>query len=162
MLGLMLIGVGLLIASMAFVLDGVDSEGIVIIFPFVFGNVSGGAAIVVTIMFFAFFIISSLLPWYLLSKRSGFGDRVATFRREGHMQSRDSDTMEYIITTELPMGLRKSIYIEADEEGIHLRSTQGEAFHRSYTLPRGFEVGEFNYDYEGNYLVLKLVLTRSI
>ena len=162
MLGLILISVGLLIASMAFVSEGLDFEGVIVIFPFVFRNVSGGAAIIFTIIFFSFFILTSLLPWYIFSRRSGLTDRVTNYKRDYHPGGRDSDTMEYIITTELPRRLRKSIYIEADGEEIHLRSTQGEVFLRSYSLPRGFEVDEIDYDYEGDYLVLKLMLKRSI
>ena len=162
MLGLILISVGLLIASMAFVPDSLDFEGVIIIFPFVFGNVSGGAAIIFTIAFFSFFILTSLLPWYIFSRRSGLTDGVATYKRDDRPWGRDSDTMEYIITTELPRRLRKSIYIEADGEEIHLRSTQGEVFLRSYSLPRGFEEAEIDYDYEGNYLILKLMLKRSV
>lgn len=162
MLGLMLITVGLIIASMALVPEGVEGEGVVIIFPFVFGNVSGAAAVVFTILFFAFFLLSSLLPWYIFSRRSDLAGDFKTFKREDARWSRDSETMEYIITTELPRRLRKSIYIEAEGEEVHLRSTQGGGFHRSYSLPMGFEVDEIDYDYDGNYLVLKLLLKRRV
>ena len=161
MLGMMLIGIGLIIASLAFV-EGWEGEGWIVIFPFVFGNVGGWALVVFTIMFFTLFIISSILPWYLISRRGGLGDEFVTFRREGRPRPRDSDTMEYVITTEIPGRLRNSVYIEAAEEEIHLRSTVDESFHRSYTLPRGFEVDEIDYDYEGGYLVLKLLLKRCI
>lgn len=158
-LGVMLIVVGLLVASLAFA-HGVG-EGIIIIFPFVFGNMSGLTAVVFTVLFFALFILSSLLPWYLVSKRRGLDDGFVTFKR-GRLRRTDSETMEYIITTELSRRLRNSVYIEADEEEIYLRSTKDEAFHRRYTLPMGFEVDEIDYNYEGGYLVLKLLLKRSI
>lgn len=160
MLGIMLVSFGLLISLMAFISDGVDGEGVFIIFPFVFGNVSGVAAALFTILFFAFFILSSLLPWYFYSRRSGFADGIAAFKHEDRWRSGDSDTMEYIITTELPRRLRKSIYFESDGDEIHLLSTEGESFLKSYSLPRGFEVDEIDYDYDGDYLVLKLILKR--
>lgn len=162
MLGMMLIVVGLLLASMAFVLDGGGGEEVIVIFPFVFGNVSGWAAVAFTVAFFALFILSSLLPWYLISRRRGLDDRFEVYRREGDLLGRDSDSMEYIITTELPRRLRRSVYIEADGDEIHLRSTKDESFHRSYTLPRGFEVDEIDSDYEGGYLIMKLLLKRII
>lgn len=161
-LGMMLIVVGLLLASMAFVPDGGGGEGVIVIFPFVFGNVSGWAAVVFTVAFFVLFILSSLLPWYVVSKRSRFDDRFVTYRREGSLRGGDSDAMEYIITTELPRRLRRSVYIEADGDEIRLRSTKDESFHRSYTLPRGFEVDEIDSDYEGGYLIMKLLLKRII
>ncbi len=160
MLGIMLISLGLIVVSMAFLPEG-ESEGVVVIFPFVFGNVGGGAAVALTIMFFIFFVISSILPWYMLQRRSGLDDRFVILNQQGRSWGRDSETMEYIITTELPDELRHSIYIEADQGSIRLRSTEDEDFLRSYNLPRGFEVDEIDYDYEGNYLVLKLQLKRS-
>ena len=162
MLGMMLIVIGLLFASMAFVPGGVDGEGAVIIFPFVFGNVGGWTAVVFTLTFFALFILSSLIPWYMIQKRTGIGDGRVAVHLEGRPRGRRTDTMEYLITTELPGRLRRSIYIEADEEAIHLRSTRDEAFLRSYTLPEGFEVDGIDSNYEGNYLLLKLLLKRSI
>lgn len=159
---MMLIVIGLLFASMAFIPEGVDGEGAVIIFPFVFGNVGRWAAVVFTLTFLALFILSSLLPWYMIQKRSGIDDGHVAVHREGRPRGRRTDTMEYLITTELPGKLRKGIYIEADEEVIHLRSPQDEAFLRSYTLPEGFEVDEIDYNYEGNYLLLKLLLKRII
>ena len=162
MLGLMLVSGGLLVTSMAFISDGVEGEGVIIIFPFVFGNVNGVTAAIFTLLFFAFFILSSLLPWYVFARRRGFADGVVNFKHEDHWRSKDSDTMEYIITTELPRRLRKSIYFETDGEEIQLRSTEGESFIKSYSLPKGFEVDEIDYDYDGDYLVLKLILKRSV
>lgn len=162
MLGMMLIAIGLIIASLAFVHEGWGGEGFIVIFPFVFGNVGGWATFVFTIIFFALFILSSLLPWYMIQKRGDLGDGFVTFRREGRPRPRDSDTMEYVITTEIPGRLRNTVYIEAAEEEIYLRSNMDDSFFRSYTLPRDFEVDEIDYDYEGGYLVLKLLLKRII
>jgi hypothetical protein len=162
MLGLMLVGVGLMVTSTAFISEGVEGEGMIVIFPFVIGNVSGVTAAIFTALFFAFFILSSLLPWYVFGRRRGFAEGGASFKHEDQWRSKDSDTMEYIITTELPRRLRKSIYFETDGGEIHLRSTEGESFLKSYSLPNGFEVDEINYDYEGDYLVLKLLLKRSV
>ncbi len=161
MLGLMFVSVGLLVMSMAFISNGVEGESVIVIFPFVFGNVSGVSAAIFTVLFFAFFILSSLLPWYVFARRRGIADGVASFKHEDHWRGKDSDTMEYIITTELPRRLRNCIYFETDMEEIHLRSTEGESFLKSYSLPRGFEVDEIDYDYEGDYLVLKLLLKRN-
>lgn len=160
MLGLALVGIGLLTTALAFVSEGGDGEGWIIIFPFVFGRVSGWAAAIFTIMFFIVFILSSVLPWYLISRRGHVDGGFTTIYREG---ARDmvSETMEYIITTELPARLRRSIYIETDNEEVRLRSSLDRAFNRKYTLPRGFTVEDIDYDYEGDYFLLKLILKRT-
>jgi len=159
-LGIMFIVIGLLVMSTAVISGGVDGEGMFIIFPFVFGNVGGWTAIIVTLMFFALFLFSSLFPWYMIRRAGGLANERKVIYGEGPSQVVKHDVMEYIITTELPGKLKKSIYIEADEESIHLKSTQDKGFFKSYTLPQGFEVDEINYNYEGNYLLLKLKLKR--
>ncbi len=83
------------------------------------------------------------------------------FPRESFSKGVDLDTMEYIITTELPKELMDSVYIEADDEEVYLMSTADDRFFKSYTVPEGFEVDEIDYDYEGNYLIMKLMLKRS-
>jgi len=162
MVGIMLIFVGLVVASMAFAPEGVEGQGAVVIFPFVFGNMGVGAASVFSLMFFALFILSSLLPWYMIKRRSSLGDRLVAAHPEERPRCRSLDTMEYLITAELPGRLRRSIYIEADEEAIYLRSAEDEAFLRSYSLPSGFEVDDIDYSYEGSFLLLKLVLKRDV
>lgn len=159
MLGMILIIIGMLITSLAFVSIGEEGNGVVIIFPFVFGNVGGWASVVFTITLLTFFILSSVIPWYLIS-RSLPRNRPINIGPEGHRWGSDSETMEYIITTELPGRMRNSIYIESDEEEINLKSSKDEKFLKSYTLPEGFQLDEIYYDYEGNYLVLKLLLKR--
>jgi len=158
MIGLTLVAIGLMITSLAMTGD-IEGAGTVILFPFVFTNVGGWSTFAVLLMMFAFFITSSLLPWYLFS-RKGHLSNFLPFKHENASRSRNPDTMEYIITTELPEELRKRVYIETSEEEVHLRSIEGDGFLRSYSLPRGFEVEEIDYDYEGSFLVLKLRLIR--
>jgi len=156
----MFVVMGLLIISTAVISGGVYGEGTVIIFPFVFGNMGGWTAAIISLMFLALFIFSSLFPWYMIRRAGGLANERKVFYGEGPSQVVKNDVMEYIITTELPGKLKKSIYIEADEESIHLKSTQDKGFFRRYLLPQGFEVDEINYNYEGNYLLLKLKLKR--
>ena len=156
----MFVVMGLLIMSTAVISGGVDGEGMFIIFPFVFGNVGGWTAPIITLMFFALFIFSSLFPWYMIRRAGGLANERRVFYGEGPSPVVKNDVMEYIITTELPGKLKKSIYIESDEGSIHLKSTQDKGFFRRYLLPQGFEVDEINYNYEGNYLLLKLKLKR--
>ena len=158
MLGMLLIVFGLLITSMAFVAEG--GEGVIVIFPFVFGNVGGWSAVVLSIAFLAIFVLTSLLPWILVTRRggSGFGSGSISW----DPVPRESEVMEYMITIEVPSHLRRTIYVEGEEGIVHLRSSADESFNRSYRLPEGFEVDEYDHEYEGDYLLLKLKLIRSI
>ena len=158
MIGLTLIATGLMVTSLA-ITGNDEGGGAIILFPFVFTNVGGWGIFAVLLLMFSFFITSSLLPWYLFS-RKGHLNNFLPFKHESASRSRNPDTMEYIITTELPEGLRKRVYIETGEEEIYLRSIEDNGILRSYSLPRGFEVEEIDYDYEGSYLVLKLKLIR--
>lgn len=159
MLGMLLIVVGLLVTSIALSPEAGVGEGVVVIFPFIFGYVSGLAAVALTIAFLGIFIATSLLPWFLVSRR-GLGDDFSQARRE--YIPRESEALEYMITINLPRGLRKTVYIEGEGNELHLRSSVDKSFHRSYTLPAGFEVDEYNYEYDGSYLLLKLKLKRTV
>ena len=89
-----------------------------------------------SIAFLGIFIASSLLPWLLFSKK-GWGNGLNQARWE--YRPRESEVMEYMITIDLPRELRKTVYIEEEGNFVHLKSS-AEDFHRSYTLPVGFEV----------------------
>lgn len=158
MLGMLLIVFGLLITSMAFVAEG--GEGVVVIFPFVFGNVGGWSAVALSIAFLAIFVLTSLLPWILVTRRGGFGFGSGTIGWD--LGPRESEVMEYMITIEVPRHLRRTIYVEGEDGTIYLRSTADESFHRSYRLPEGFEVDEYDHEYEGDYLLLKLILKKQM
>jgi len=74
MIGMMLIVFGFLLMSMAVVPE--DAEGVIVIFPFVIGNVSGWTAVVLSVAFLGLFIATSLLPW-IMSPGGGPGSDTA-------------------------------------------------------------------------------------
>ena len=154
-LGMLFIVLGLMVISMAFVLN--EGEGVIVIFPFVFTNVGGWAAVALTLGFLGLFLAMSFLPWFLAS-RGGWEMRSGprSWEHSG------SETTEYIITIDLPKGLRKTIYIESEEGVVHIRSSADSSFHRSYRFPGGFDIDTYNYEYESNYLLLKLKLIKRI
>ena len=157
MLGMMLVVFGFLLMSMAVVPE--DAEGVIVIFPFVIGNVSGWTAVVLSVAFLGLFIATSLLPWIMFSRRRpwvGYGPMRGEPRRRGQ------EVMEYMITIDLPPELRDTVYIEGEEGAVHLRSRVDLSFHRSYTLPERFEVDEYDHEYDNSYLILKLKLKRRI
>jgi hypothetical protein len=155
MLGLFIFSVGLLLTAMAFVQS--SAEGVIVIFPFVIGNLNGWSAVALTLASIALFIATTFLPWFLFYRR-GWA------REEGVMWDLNPshEMTDYIITVDLPTGLRKTIYLEEEDEIIHLRSRVDPTFNRIYKLPYGFEVDDYSYEYQENYLLLRLKLVRSI
>ena len=90
-------------------------------------------------------------------KRRSVQPHFEVFR--GDMKDLESEEMEYMITIKIPSGLEKSVYVEESEMGvITIYSHTDSTFHRSYDLPSGYEVEEYKYEYEGDYLVLRLKL----
>ena len=156
----LLISLGIAITSIAQYV-GVDEAGLNVTLPTIFENGELAAIAYFTMTLLMFFICSSFLPWYIISRKGRSSDDYAAARRKGHFGHREKETLEYIITTELPRELAKSVYIEADEDEVYLMSTKDLGFFRSYSMPHGFEVGGIDYDYEGNYLIMKLILKRN-
>ncbi len=155
MVGMLLVVFGFLLMSLAVVPE--DAEGVIVIFPFVIGNVSGWTAVVLSVAFLGLFIATSLLPWIMFSRRrpwEGFGSIRWEPRR------REQEVMEYMITIDLPPEIRDTVYIEGEEGVFHIRSGVDPSFHRSYTLPEGFDVDEYDHEFDGGYLLLKLKLKR--
>lgn len=156
LLGSLLIVLGLLIVSLSFVVGG--GEGFIFIFPFFFSGFGGWASIVLTIFFFLVFVATSLLPWFLVTRGRRPGFVFSTMRRK-HVPE-ESEAMDYVITIDVPSRLRRTIYIESNRNAVHLRSNVDGSFHRSYRLPEGFDVDEYDYEYEGSYLLHRLKLKR--
>ncbi len=162
MAGLALLFLGMIVTTIALLPPSGEGEGFVFIFPFFFvGGVGGWASILLTAIFLGFFLLSFFLPWYMASKRSGPYEGYFEVKSGNVLRTNSSETMEYMITTELPRQLRKTIYIEADGGSIRLRSKSDDSFEKSYALPEGFEVEEINYEYDDDYLLLKLLLVRE-
>ena len=148
--GFVLMFTGLVVASLAFVGDG---EGLVVVFPFVYG-VDGLAGIVLSFLFMGVFLVASLLPWLLFVRR-GRGVEVESVR-----PVRD-EAVDYLITVDVPEGLGRTIFVDGGGvDSVVLRSTADSGFRRVYSLPGGFGVEEYTYEYEDNFLVLRFRLVR--
>jgi len=155
---MLLIVFGVMVTSFAMMPEG--GEGAIVLFPFVFGEVSSGTAVLLSLVFLGVFIVSSLLPWYMFSRRRREWSGYRTV--EWEVRPRESEAMEYMITLEVPQELKRTVFIEGVGGEVRLGSSVDGSFSRRYDLPRGFEVDEYNYEYEGDYLVLRLKLKRAI
>lgn len=158
MLGLLLVFSGLLIVSMSFTPE--EGEGMLPFFPFITSNGLGVIASILSVAFLSLFVIMSVLPWYMFMKRRRVQPHLNAFRWD--TENRESEEMEYMITIKVPPGLEKTVYVEEDEMGsIDIYSHNDSTFHRTYDLPSGYEVAEYKYEYDGDYLVLRLKLKNS-
>lgn len=158
---LMLLGISVMASG---IILGLPAAGITIVFPFVVGEVSPTVAAGYSFLFFLAVISASLIPWYVHSMMEEYGsydeDMDGVMIQEGKMQSGES-TVDYVITTEVPKKLVKTIVVETSVRGVSLRSTADRGFSRSYNLPQGFNLEGLDYDYDGGYLVLNLRLGRE-
>jgi len=162
-MGLAMMLLGLSIAASALVAVAAGGEGVTIMFPFITGNVSGWVAGLYSLIFFAVVISASMLPWYIHTRAEAsrdIGDDLITLQESKMLGGEGYESVEYMITTELPKRLQKSMTIEADEETIYLRSSAEAGFNRSYPIPEGFDLEGIDYDYEEGYIVLKLNLVK--
>ncbi|MFP3951352.1 MAG: hypothetical protein ACLFVP_04320 [Candidatus Bathyarchaeia archaeon] len=159
--GVILIMVGLIITSLALLSDAVKGEGIIIVFPFVINGSNSGMAVLMTIIFISVLLLSTILPYYIAIHRGGSyrGNEGYYSFYEG-MTDRTAERMEYMITTVIPKRLRDKIYIEEGEGEIYIKTRGDERYDKSYLLPEGFGVESLDYDYEGEYLLIKLRLVR--
>jgi len=165
----------ILIAGVLFILFGLSLiassivtalpvEGVTIIFPFIIGEVNTNIAGLYSFLFFTVVILGGMVPWYIHThfKPTYLMEESTMKIQEGKTHNGESiATVEYIITTELPEKVKKSIFIETKETKILLKSTTDDAFTRSYEIPAGFGLEGIDYDYDENFLVLKLHLVQE-
>lgn len=160
--GIMMVLLGLMVTSWAFIPQG---EATVMIFPFVFNSVGGAAAIIMSLVFFALFSLSSLLPLYMLLRRSEYTDwdeGLYTLHDSVVTGGNSTESLEYMITTEIPGGLKDSIYLEEGDNSIILMSSKDVNFVKTYNLPEDYHVDEVESEFEGNYLLVKVRLTSDL
>jgi hypothetical protein len=159
----------LLVAGFGFIMLGLmvvayavtPSTTTIVFFPFFFGT-GGSAAFIVGMAFFVFFMVMTLLPVYLALRRGGYAgwnEEIYTMY-EGTPLSSFYETIEYMITTEIPQGLEGSIYIEEDDERLKILSSKDSGFLRVYEVPSNCLVDDVESDYEGSYLLVRVRLRK--
>lgn len=158
--GVIVMVIGLMITSLALLSDAIQGEGIVIIFPFVMSGSNGWTAALMTVIFLSILFISTLLPYYLAVNRGGLSTRSEVYYPFYDHAEQITERMEYMITTIIPKRIREKIYIEEGDGEISIKSQGVEIYEKSYELPEGYGVESLDYDYEGEYLLLKLKLIR--
>jgi hypothetical protein len=159
--GLLMIVVGLS-ATAAGIVAGIPAEGVIVVFPFIIGEVSPMIAGVYSFIFFLTIAAASLLPWYIHTrvKPTPRENEEATILEGSLTGGEHFERVEYIITAEMPKKLEKTILVETNGASIHLQSSADKEFSRNYSIPEGHDLEGLDYDYEEGYLVLRLHLIR--
>lgn len=160
--GLMLLMFGLMVTTFSLVpLTGAR----IIFFPFIFENMNNVSTLLMNFMFLAMFSVSSIVPIYLLFRLQGihtWNDGIYPIN-DGSVSSGDvTETMEYLITSEIPKDIRESIYIEEGENRITLLSSKDKAFKRTYNFPEYFHVDVVQSDFEDGFLLVKVSLKKEL
>lgn len=156
--GFMLIMMGIFIASFAFI---PLSNAKIVIFPLVFENVNSITAVFMSLMFFAMFAMTSMLPFYLSLQRSRlyeWDEGVYTINENNFSGGNVTETMEYMITTEISETLKDTIYLEDNLNEIVLLSEKDTNFRKAYSIPEPFIIESVESAYEDQFLLLKVKL----
>lgn len=160
---LLVAGFGLIMLGLMVVAYTVTPPNSTVIFlPFLMFGAGGTAASIVGIVFLVFFMASTLLPVYLALRRGGYAgwDEEIYTMHEGTPLRSFYETIEYMITTEIPQGLEGSIYIEEEEGRLRLLSSRDSGFVRVYDVPSNCLVDDVESDYEGSYLLVRVRLRK--
>jgi uncharacterized protein YacL len=159
--GAFLLMIGLFIASFAFI---PLTNAKIVVFPLMFENVNSITAVIMSLMFFSMFAITALIPlYYSIAQNRLFdwNEEINTFQKRSNHVSNITETIEYMITTEIPETLKETIYLEDNLGKIILRSDKNPNFQKSYNIPEGFMIESIDSAYEETYLLLKAKLIRA-
>ena len=159
--GALMIILGLSTAA-AGIVAGLPTGGITVVFPFIVGDVSPWISGFYSFLFFVTVATASLLPWYIHTHvKQPYTETGGLTVMEGNLSGGAGfEHVEYVITAELPQRLNKTILVESSGTTINLYSTLDKEFNKRYTIPEGHDLKGLDYDYEEDYLVLRLHLIR--
>ena len=159
--GFLIVMIGLFVTSFAFI---PLTNAKIIIFPFMFENVSSVTAALMSVMFFTMFAATSLLPLFItLQRGNGYEWDAGIYMLNENQFSGGNvtETMEYMITTEIPEALKDTIFLEDNLNEVVLLSEKDVGFNRSYSIPDHFIIDSIESAYEEEFLVLKVKLVRG-
>ena len=152
--GIALLAVGLIVTSMAYISGKTD--GYIMIFPFVFGNINGLPAVALTLGTVIIYVITMFAPYYLFLREDRLTRQIVYF--EDPLKS--SEFTDYIITLDFPEEFRKTFFIESGDGEIQIGSRDHPFFNRKYKLPEGFEAEDYHHEFDERFLMLKLKLRK--
>ena len=164
-IGMALIIFGMLLMMVASILSA-SGEGVIVIFPFIIGRVSGLTALIIMIAFMIISLAVFFLPWLL-----GPGRVLRVIERVAGLEKPElkplkvggrgsGEVEEYIITLRMPGFREEDIDVRVFGRELHVRAYKDGrlSFTRRYELPRGFEPYGVRYNYEDDFLIVKVAL----
>ena len=140
------------------------SDAKIVIFPFMFENVNSVSVVLMSLTFFAMFGMTSMLPFYLSVKSSRmyeWDEGIYTLNENNFSGGNVTETMEYMITTEINEYLKDTIYLEDNLNEIVLLSEKDTSFRRKYSIPEPYIIDMVESAYEDEFLVLKVKLYKE-
>ena len=105
-----------------------------------------------------------MLPLFISLQRSNVNEWDAGIYtlNENHFSGGNvTETMEYMITTEIPDALKDTIFLEDNLNEIVLLSEKDNGFNRAYSIPDQFIIDSIESADEDQFLVLKVKLVRG-
>ncbi len=166
-LGMALIIGGIFLIMAATALSASGGEGIIVIFPFIFGRVTGLAALLIMIFFMALSFLIILLPWIIGSRRIlrliapevGEESEAAEAVKIEKRRRSIGELEEYLITLRMPGFREEDVHVEAFANQVRVEAEAGgRRFEKTYYIPRGFEPVGVKYNYEDGFLLVKVTL----
>ena len=167
MLGVALILAGILLMTAASSLYTDDGESTLIIFPFLV-KISGTAALILTVIYVAISILMVFLPWILISRRFRAVERLARIEYGSitpHRVIRKTGMIkDYILTLKMPGFKSEDISIKVFGSTLNVEACRDgkTVFTREYRLPEGYEAESIKYNFEGDFLIIRLKLKRRV
>ncbi|RLI37004.1 hypothetical protein DRO55_02335 [Candidatus Bathyarchaeota archaeon] len=164
-LGMALIMGGIFLIMAATVLSASGGEGIIVIFPFILGRVTGLAALLIMALFMILSFLIILLPWILGPRRMlrllapEEREEVAEVLKIERGRRSIGEIEEYLITLKMPGFREEDIHVETFADRVRVEAESGgRRFERTYRIPRGFEPVGVKYNYEDGFLLVKVTL----
>jgi len=166
-LAIAFIFIGMLLMMLASILSfsGGEGGGGIVVFPFFFVSLSGTLAFVVIVAFLVLSLTFVFLPWILGPKRILRVAERITGLKSGDLELREGKKIhtdgveDYLITLKMPGFKEENIEVRVFHNELTVQgSKNGEVFRRTYELPRGFEPKGVKYNFEADFLVIRVSL----
>jgi len=113
-------------------------------------------------------ILMVFLPWILISRRFRAVERLARIEYGSitpHRVIRKTGMIkDYILTLKMPGFKSEDISIKVFGSTLNVEACRDgkTVFTREYRLPEGYEAESIKYDFEGDFLIIRLKLKRRV
>lgn len=168
-LGIGLIFAGMILMMIASILTAPGGGGIFVgIFPFFIGTVSEPVALAITVVFIIISLLVMFLPWILGPRRVLRAVKKMANLKTEDFQLRElekkgkSEIEDYLITLKMSGLKEDDIEVRVFNNDLIVQASKnGEMFRKTYDLPSGYEPKGIGYNYEADFLIIRVSLKRK-